>query len=470
MRRNALLAGAIALPMALGGVGTAYAAHYQDRALPGSSLGGVAVGGMTREQVADVVRQRVEAATVTIRSGAETRTESLADLGYDVDVDATVEAIFSANGSWSSYARSLVSTREVRAVVRTDEDITDEVVTQLVEQADKVGRDATVALGPKKAKFVVTPAVPGQTVDPATFQDVVAAAAEGLEPATATVSFVEDEPDVTTAAAEQAAEVANAIIARDVSISDGDEAHAASTKTKASWVTIPTEGDVLGAPGVDAGKVKAWVEKVAAEVAVEPTKGLRYLDAAGEVRKVMTEARDGRKVANAPALAGAAVQALSAGKAYDGGFEFDVVDATWEERRIAKGAENLAYPAAEGEKWIDVDLGKHTMTAYVGAKVVYGPVAMVSGAAETPTVTGTYHVYYKNPLMTMRGQNADGSDYETENVPYSTFFHRGYALHGAPWRSSFGYAASHGCVNLPVSIAKWVYDFAPVGTPVTTHF
>ena len=55
-------------------------------------------------------------------------------------------------------------------------------------------------------------------------------------------------------------------------------------------------------------------------------------------------------------------------------------------------------------------------------------------------------------------------------MPWTSFFHRGYALHGAPWRSSFGYSGSHGCVNLPVAVAKWVYDFAPIGTPVTTHF
>ena len=71
--------------------------------------------------------------------------------------------------------------------------------------------------------------------------------------------------------------------------------------------------------------------------------------------------------------------------------------------------------------------------------------------------------------MTMRGNNADGTRYETPNVPWSTFFHEGFALHGAPWRSSFGYSASHGCVNLPVGVAKWVYDFAPIGTPVVSH-
>ena len=109
------------------------------------------------------------------------------------------------------------------------------------------------------------------------------------------------------------------------------------------------------------------------------------------------------------------------------------------------------------------------MSAYVGASRVYGPIKMVDGSPELPTVLGTFEVYLKRPLMTMRGSNADGTSYETPDVPWTSFFHRGYALHGAPWRSSFGYSASHGCVNLPVDVAKWVYDFAPVGTPVTVH-
>ena len=80
------------------------------------------------------------------------------------------------------------------------------------------------------------------------------------------------------------------------------------------------------------------------------------------------------------------------------------------------------------------------MTAYVGADVVYGPIKMVNGSDEKPTVVGTFHVYHKRELQTMRGSNADGTKYETPDVPYISYFHRGFALHGAPWRSSFGYA------------------------------
>lgn len=468
-RSKALLTVAVAVPLVLGSAGTAYAAHFQDRALPGSTLGGVSVAGMTRAEVADTVRQRADDVTVTVQAGAAPRAAPLDDLGATVDVDATVEAVFAANESWSSYATSLLSPRDVQAVVRTDPAATDRVVADLVDQVGKGGTDAGVRLAADKRSFVVTPAVVGQTVVPASFQDVVVAAGRDLESATATVQFADTEPAVTTEAAQRVADQANALVSRKVSVSDGEDVHTASARVKASWVTIPVADEGLGTPSLDAAKVRSWVAKEAKAAKVEAREGLRYRDSAGTVRLVRTQARDGRTVSNADAVASAVERAMTDGKGYTGRFEYSTVQAVWKERRIAAGAEHLAYPAAEGEKWIDVDLGAHTMSAYVGAERVYGPVKMVDGSDELPTVLGTFEVYLKRPLMTMRGSNADGTSYETPDVPWTSFFHRGYALHGAPWRSSFGYSASHGCVNLPVGVAKWVYDFAPVGTPVTVH-
>ncbi|MBD3784213.1 MAG: L,D-transpeptidase/peptidoglycan binding protein [Micrococcales bacterium] len=469
-RRRLALTAAVAVPLVLGGAGTAYATHYQDKALPGSAVGGVPVAGMTRDEVAETVRERAAAVTVTLTNGGSTRTAHLAELGYAVDVEATVDELFTANREWSSYARSLVTPRDVPAVVSTDDRTLAAVVTSLVADADKAGRDATVSLAKDKRSFVVSPAVAGQTVDPATFQDVVARAAHRLAPARTTLRFVEGTPKVSTAVAQHVADAANAIVNAPFSVTDGTKSYPAAPYTKASWVTVPVSDGVPQAPIVDAAKVRAWVGAVAKAATVEPTTGLRYVDSAGTVRKVVTEAEDGRTPKNADQLAGAAVAALGSGGTYAGTLAFSPVRATWDEKRIAPGAENLAYPAAVGEKWIDVDLGRHTMTAYIGAEVVYGPIAMVNGAAATPTSVGTFHVYLKNPLMTMRGRNADGTNYETPDVPWSSFFVGGIALHGAPWRSSFGYAASHGCINLPVPVAKWVYDFAPVGTTVVSHY
>lgn len=471
-RTKVLATTAVVGALVLGGAGTAYAAHYQDRALRGSTVGGIEVAGMTRDQVAAAVQQRAAGVTITVQTPSGTRTEHLADLGYAVDVDATVDAVFEANESWSSYARSLVATRGVDAVVKPDPARTQAVVADLVSRAGKMGKDARVELSDDGTSFEVVPAVVGKTVERASFQDVVAHAARDLAPATATITFVDAVPTVTTADAEKVADEANALVTRTVKVSDGEETHKASRKTKASWVSIPVTDGRLGTPTIEAAEVRSWVGKVADDAAEKARDGVRNVSSSGQVRVVVTEAKDGRVVKNTDALAAAAQQALASGKGYSGKLQYRVIPASWTDRRVAAGAEHLAYPAAEGEKWVDVNLSTHTMTAYVGGKVVYGPVKMVNGSDQKPTVVGTFHVYYKRELQTMRGTNADGTNYETPDVPWISYFHRGFALHGAPWRSSFGYAGargSHGCINLPVPVAKWVYEFATIGTTVTTH-
>ena len=467
--RGVLLTATAVVALVAGGAGTAYAAHFQNRALPGSTVGGVSVAGMTRAEVVESVRRQAEAATVKVSAGDTTRTERLADLGYTVDVDATVDSVFAANRTWSSYATSLIGSRPVDAVVRTDPQMVDAFVRELVKETNRTGRDAGVRLGSGGTSFEVVPAVVGQTVAVAPFRDVLAEAARGLTSTAAAVEFVDTDPTESNRAAATVAKQANALVSRSLKISDGSTTHSATAAEKASWVTVRGADGSLVRPTVDGKKVQSWVSEVAKSLRTEPRSGTRNVDAAGSVLQVVTPARDGRKVTNGGELGKAAAKALAAGRAFSGAFEYTTLPATWTERKLAPGAEKLAYPATVGEKWVDVDLTKHTMTAYVGADVVRGPISMVNGAPETPTIVGTFHVYHKVPMMTMRGANADGSDYETPDVPWVSFFVRGYALHGAYWRDSFGYAGSHGCINLPISESKWIYDFAPIGTPVVTH-
>ena len=134
---------------------------------------------------------------------------------------------------------------------------------------------------------------------------------------------------------------------------------------------------------------------------------------------------------------------------------------------IAAGAENLRYPAAEGEHWIDLDLTNNRLRAYSGADLVYD-MDMLDGAPGMPTVTGQFKVYLKYPKQTMTLTGV------TPNVPWVSYFTGNYAIHGAPWISQFGAGApggSHGCINLePYHDAKLIYDFAPIGTVVVSHY
>ena len=57
-------------------------------------------------------------------------------------------------------------------------------------------------------------------------------------------------------------------------------------------------------------------------------------------------------------------------------------------------------------------------------------------------------------------------------VPASMLFREGgYYLHGAYWHNNFGISrGSHGCVNLPVYFAWWLFSWARIGTEVWIHY
>ena len=464
-----LVATTATLAIAVGGAATAYAAHYQDRALPGSSLAGVQVSGQTRAELATSLRQRVADTKITVATPSGRTTASLADLGYKVDVDATVARVFDENSQLSSYVKALTTDRSVGVVSTFDPQVMDSYVAELASTDGTPAANAKVIRAEGASAFTVTPAVAGKTIDPASFQDVVKKAATDLVAATANAKIIDLPAAVSTESAQAIADQANAIVTAPVTITAEGKTFTATEQEKAAWVTVGEKDGAPTAPTVDAAKIGEWVTKQAGSVTVKPVKGVRNVNSQGAVLSVVTKAKDGVDVGNAQQVAEALAAKLTAGQGAQEAFTTTVVQATWTERKIADGAQNLAYQAADGEKWIDVNLANKTMTAYVGAAPAFGPISVVDGGSETPTVTGTYRVYLKYAVQTMRGANADGTNYEAPDVPWVTYFYRGYALHGAPWRSSFGYSGSHGCVNLPVSVAKQVYDFAPLGTPVVVH-
>jgi len=51
------------------------------------------------------------------------------------------------------------------------------------------------------------------------------------------------------------------------------------------------------------------------------------------------------------------------------------------------------------------------------------------------------------------------------------FTYVGHYIHGAYWHNNFGTArTSHGCVNLPVDFAWWLFDWTPLWTEVRIHY
>jgi LysM repeat protein len=124
--------------------------------------------------------------------------------------------------------------------------------------------------------------------------------------------------------------------------------------------------------------------------------------------------------------------------------------------------------APDSGKWIDINIGKQTITAYEGPNAVK-TVLVSTGIPVHPTPVGKYKIYSKYSAFTMSGGTRGVDYYYLPNVPWTMFFVGGYAIHGTYWHHNFGHPMSHGCVNLSIADAKWFYDWAPIGTTVITH-
>jgi lipoprotein-anchoring transpeptidase ErfK/SrfK len=119
---------------------------------------------------------------------------------------------------------------------------------------------------------------------------------------------------------------------------------------------------------------------------------------------------------------------------------------------------------AGGVRWIDVNLSQQRLYAYEGDTVV-ASFLVSTGVRQTPTVTGQYHIYTKLLSTTMSGEG-----YYLPNVPYTMYFYKGYGIHGTYWHNNFGHPMSHGCVNMYTPDAKWMFNWASVGTLVNVHY
>lgn len=122
-------------------------------------------------------------------------------------------------------------------------------------------------------------------------------------------------------------------------------------------------------------------------------------------------------------------------------------------------------------KLITVDIGKQKLFAWEGGKIVH-ETKVSTGMRLTPTVRGSFKIQRKIPLHDMRGPSPykniyPSGRYHIKNVPNSMYFYQGYAIHGAYWHNNFGRVASHGCVNVPLASAAWLFSWADVGTQVS---
>lgn len=130
----------------------------------------------------------------------------------------------------------------------------------------------------------------------------------------------------------------------------------------------------------------------------------------------------------------------------------------WVEQRKVARMLPTSRPADATARWINVNLYEQVLTAYEGDTPVFATL-ISSGLPNFQTNVGSFKVWSRRKSTPMSGAMGQPDFYSLPAVPYVMFFDNEISLHGTYWHDGFGFKHSHGCVNMTITDAKWVYDW-----------
>lgn len=123
-----------------------------------------------------------------------------------------------------------------------------------------------------------------------------------------------------------------------------------------------------------------------------------------------------------------------------------------------------------GDSYVEINLtAQHLFLYQDGECVLESDFVSGNPSKGNDTPPGIYGITYKERNATLNG--------ETYSTPVSFWmpFNNNVGMHDATWRSEFGRNiymtnGSHGCINLPYSIAQEIYGYVEKNTPVICYY
>lgn len=121
---------------------------------------------------------------------------------------------------------------------------------------------------------------------------------------------------------------------------------------------------------------------------------------------------------------------------------------------LARGRGRFGPRFPRHGRHVEADLSRRALALLDGQRVVR-VLHTSPGRRVTPTVLGSYRFYRRQ-----FGRNSSG-------MLHSTYFHRGYAVHGYSFVPQF--PDSHGCLRIPNADALFVYRWIRIGDPIDVY-
>lgn len=415
---------------------------------PGTTVAGIPVGWMTPGAAADVISAHVAETEVTLTGAGDDVVLTGAELGAAVDASALADKAFAEHPMWNVGAWM---GEPVAGDIALDPATADAALRDAVPTSFEDPVDAGVVFDAATGSYVITPSATGTGIDVTAlneaFTDTIAEGGKSLEfpggPAEAA-------PAVTDEDATALATSINTMLGTMGFYLGEERTVPVDAATASTWFTVVDDDGTLRIEA-DQAAIQATVDALPAAVDRAPVNATQIVDSSGKVLRTESEGVNGRALNDTSNLASDVAEKLEAGESV---FPISVTE--------------TPFTAVTLLRKIDVNLSSQTATLYENGAVVRSW-KISSGKAATPTDVGNFKVYAHVRSQTMKSREPDGSITETPNVPWVTYFNGDEGFHGTYWHSNFGNRMSHGCVNMPIDVARFVYEWSPVGMEVSVH-
>ena len=381
----------------------------------------------------------------------------LSDVGIGIDTEKLTTQI---NQRRQLTINNLLFDTNIEAPLLVDYPVLQSSLDQYFKEKLINPTDATLAYNRDKNKFEIKPSVSGYRVDARTAIPDITKVNFKTKPVI-NVKYQPVEPITREADLIATENYLNERLKLRLNLNhNGKLLYFADPWDIASWVEFKTD-TVTKKITVDFNKQKIqdFIEKtVSPEIARGVVNKKLLVDDKDQVLQVLQQGQRGLGAVNPGNSAEKIRQALLDNQNLE--HDLDIQEIDFVEERIP----------INGLKWIEVNLTRQTTTLYSGDKALH-TFTISSGVHPWPTPTGTYKVWFKNPIQRMRGGTREAGDYyDLPNVRWNTYFNRDIGFHTAYWHNNFGRPMSHGCINMREADARVVFDFAPIGTMVVVKY
>lgn len=422
-----------------------------------TTVNGVKASGKSPKQIEQLIKKEIDGYEITLEE-REGKSETLkgSKLGLETEFDGSLQKeVKKQNGfAWPLFLFKS-SEIEVETMITYDNEALEKELRSLVcmdESQMKLPENAMISEYSEGTGYEIIPEKEGTQIDETRLLEVLDKSVINLKKS---VSLEEEDcytkPQYTEESEEIKAlsDTMNQYAGTEITYEFGSKSEKLDGKTISQWISVNDnmEAEISQEKVSDyitylaenyntAGKAKSFKTSYGTTITVSGGDYGWKIDKEAETEALMGNIKAGDKISKEPAYS-----------------------------RTAGSHEENDY----GNTYAEVNLTAQHMYYYKnGALVMESDFVSGNEAKGWNTPTGVYGLYYKQKDKTLRGE-----DYATP-VSFWMPFNGGVGFHDATWRKDFGgnyyrKSGSHGCVNLPYSAAKKLYENIESGCPIFVY-